>query len=243
MEKGIIYIVTGKKKYKDECRYSAEAVKRHNPNLPITLFTDNFSGNQKPFDTIVKISDRVHPLKLKTTYLAKSPYRYTLFLDSDTKVEGKLDELFNTMQLHDFLIGKCPYINFDVRPPRFVDYVHPIDYNTGVFLFKKAASTEKFLNKWIELTNLEEDSRMWPGNYCDQHYFNYLVNQLSYHQEVGLKLGTFDNKIYNVRKPAYNNLTSSERRQVKIKHWHLLNVSAPYRLLRNIKNTLLKKSV
>lgn len=241
MEKGIIYIVTGKKKYKDECRYSAASAKKHNPHLPITLFTDDYTGSPKPFDSVVQIRGQAHPLKLKTTYLTRSPYQNTLFLDSDTKVEGSLVELFNKLKLHDFLIGKCPYINFDVHPPVFVDYVHPIDYNTGVFLYNKTVSTTKFLDKWIELTNLEDDSRMRPGHYCDQHYFNYLVNHMNYHKEVGMDIANFDNKIYNVRKPAYENLSTKEKSHVKIKHWHLLNVTPVYRFLRTIKNSLQKK--
>ncbi len=238
MEKGIIYIVTGEKKYKDECQYSATEAKKHNPDIPITLFTDHYSGNQKPFDAIVQISEKAHPLKLKTKYLAKSPYQQTLFLDSDTKVEGGIEDLFNNLKYHDFLVGKCPNIDFGVRPPKFVDFVHPIDYNTGVFLFKKNVSTNSFIEKWTELTNLEDDSRMRPGTFCDQHYFNHLINDLAYHQKIGLDLAIFDNKIYNVRKPAYDSLEAKDKKRVIIKHWHLLNQSLPYRLLRDVKNSL-----
>jgi hypothetical protein len=240
MERGIIYIVTGKKKYKDECFYSASSVKRHNPQLPITLFTDEYSGSKTPFDSIINIPDRTHPLKLKTSYLTRSPYQYSMFLDSDTKIEGNLDELFNTLEHHDFLIGKCPYINFDVRPPKFIGFAHPMDYNTGVFLYNQTSSTITFLNKWAELTNGEDDARMRPGHFCDQHYFNYLINHLNFHREAKINLGLFDNKIYNVRKPIFENLQANEKKCVRIKHWHLLNVSPAYRLLRRIKNSIQK---
>ncbi len=235
----MIFIVTGRKKYKDECRFSAKSIKIHNPNLPIKVFTDEGIKSGQSIDDVTVIKEKLHPLKLKTKYLLESPFEKTLFLDSDTKVEGDLSALFKQLDRADFVIGKGPLLDWPNGKARFVDFVHEAHYNTGVFLYNKAPSTLTFLKHWFDKTNGQDSSTMKPGHLCDQHYFNQLLGE-NFQDSAGMKLGEFDNKIYNVRYLAYKNLTILERKQVLIKHWHQLNDSAQMQLLRFMKQKVSK---
>ena len=101
MSKGVIYVVydaTGTNKFYNECLYSIKTLKTHNPNLPITVFSDIDIKNEN-IDNLVLIPRNKVSLRCKTNYMYKSPYDKTLFLDTDTYINHNLDDMFEIIVL------------------------------------------------------------------------------------------------------------------------------------------------
>jgi len=217
MSKGVIYIVVGKIRYLQECIFSASSLKKHCPDIPITLFTDKSDVKEKCFDEIKLIKNDIN-----------SPYNYTLFLDSDTKVRQPIYEMFELLDENHLAIAASPQYDRSRFPAKLISYAdtHPDNaYNTGVILYKKSDEVESFFTKWLEAVMQEDSSLMRAGYLCDQYYFNGLVaNKI--HLEYGVKLGFIDNRIYNARHPMIWHLQRiGEMDNVKIIHCHDLHRS------------------
>ena len=65
MNKGIIYIVVGDIKYLKQCIFSATSLKKHCPDIPITLFTDNLEVKASCFDEVKTIAYDINAMKIK----------------------------------------------------------------------------------------------------------------------------------------------------------------------------------
>ena len=103
---------------------------------------------------------RNHPLLAKTKINQATPYDYSVFIDADTLVVGKIDELFNDSQ---FTITRmCDWSTRGPKVSRRIrnwsdvcpDLIEPaLNYgkaiNTGVYAFKKDAS---IFSDWYDLT-------------------------------------------------------------------------------------------
>jgi hypothetical protein len=99
----------------------------------------------------------------KTEVSSMSPYDVSVFLDSDTVVVGKLDELFDDAEKHDLVvphfagwITKGRKINKRIRRYTSIvpDYIEPaVKYgkaiNTGVYAYRKNSPIFK---EWIDLS-------------------------------------------------------------------------------------------
>ena len=144
--KGVIYIATGKR-YVDEALVSAASLKKHIPNLPITLFTD-VDVKSKYIDNVVKINNPKYTFEDKVRYINKSPYDYTIYLDTDTYLCDDVSELFDLFDKFDMAIARFPMeegSNINGIPKSFVLL------DTGIILFKKSSKTKKFFLNWAKL--------------------------------------------------------------------------------------------
>src|SRR5882757_8776162 len=93
-ERGIIYVATGGR-FVAEARQSALSARRHMPDLPILLYTDQPEiGGGAPFDLVRKLEHPRHFFVDKVAPLAASPFEKTLFLDTDTFVCDPVYDLF-----------------------------------------------------------------------------------------------------------------------------------------------------
>ncbi|MGK7893380.1 MAG: putative nucleotide-diphospho-sugar transferase [Xenococcus sp. (in: cyanobacteria)] len=221
MKKGLIYVVTGAKKYIDECIFSAKSFKSQCPDIPVTLFTDNHIIKESCFDKVKLINDSIHPWKIKVKYILNSPYKYTLFMDSDTQVVQPIYELFSYLDDHDLAVAPGPSVDRSSQPPKLLNYVGKGNYNTGVFLYRKSKRIHQFLSKWLEMIMIQNDDKL-TGNWSDQTFFNKLINS-KYYIECNVKFQTFSNKLYNVRPVMIEDLKKNgELGKVKIFHVHNL---------------------
>ena len=111
--KGVIYIVSGDIKFYKECLYSAKTLKKHNPKIPITVFTDKTTFKKsKDINNIVILSENINPHKLKIKAIQESPYEKTLFIDTDTQIVNSIMELFDFLDFYDLGIAnrnKCKW--------------------------------------------------------------------------------------------------------------------------------------
>lgn len=229
MNRGVVYIAVGKIRYFQECIFSAASLKKHCPDIPITLFTDKKDVKEKYFDEIKIIENDINPLKNKVKKcMYSSPYEYTLYLDTDTEVRQPIYEMFELLNENDLILAHSPHYDRSHFPARLISYANPNPedaYNTGVILYKKSDKMERFFTKWVEAVMLQDETSMRPGYRGDQYYFNQIIINKS-HIECGIKLGVLDNRIYNARHPMIWHLQRiGEMGNIKIIHCHDLHRS------------------
>lgn len=228
MTKGVIYIVVGKMRYLQECIFSAASLKKHCPDIPITLFTDKTDLKEKCFDEINVIRNDINPFKNKVKYMYNSSYEDTLFLDSDTEVRKPIYEMFELLEENDLALAYSPHISRSHFPARLIGDADPNPYNTyntGVILYKKSDKVERLFTKWLEEVMLQDGANMRSGYKSDQYYFNKIIKD-KFHLECGIKLAAFSNRTYNARHPMIWQLQKNgEMDVVKILHAHDLHRS------------------
>ena len=143
--RGVIYIATGAA-HTEAARRSAASVRATNPGLAVALFTDQPAP--AGFDMVGAVADP-HP-RSKLDYLPRTPFDETLFLDSDTRVRGPLDDLFDVLGRFDLALAQRARVRtvrksvqwrFDV-PAAFPEH------NAGVLLYRSSAEVLGFLEAW-----------------------------------------------------------------------------------------------
>jgi len=171
MKQGIVYTAVGKKKYIDQAQLSAKSAKRFQPEIHVTLVTDMPSEEKLDFiDNVVEIENLNVPGNQKMIYklLAhlKTPYDYTLALDSDTYILDNISEMFDVLKRFDLAI--CHGHNRFVRYSRALEYkvaLPEIPYafaeiNSGVILYKKTEQTTKFFQ---DVLSLYKQKQYWSN--------------------------------------------------------------------------------
>jgi len=150
MNRGVLYIAFGENFIK-EMLFSAESLKKHNPNLPITVFSD-IPVNSEFVDTWIPI--KVGHLRPKIDYIDKTPYEQTLFLDTDTIIDYNIEDMFELLDnfdfagTHDLARKRIKYSN--VMPEyRDIPYAFS-ELNTGVLVFKKNEKVMNLFKDWRE---------------------------------------------------------------------------------------------
>ena len=148
MEKGVLYIAYGKNFIKELC-FSAQTLKRHNPDLHITVFSDKEFTSE--FVDDVRIIDVKH-LRPKIDYIHESPYEQTLFLDTDTIITYKLDDMFQLLETYDVaavhdLARKRKKYSSSIPEYERIPYCFS-EVNTGVIVFENNERVSKLFERW-----------------------------------------------------------------------------------------------
>lgn len=171
---GVIYAVTGER-YRREALKSARSVKQTNPDLPITIFSDERVDSEY-IDNYIDISTTNTDLsqRPKVACLSETPYDRTIYLDSDTYVTGDLTPLLDLLSGFDIGTGKVPLRRYEYgRSPAYskkdfkdaninseeefrdiAEITAPptlTDYNTGVLVYELNSSTSELFDMWSEL--------------------------------------------------------------------------------------------
>ena len=151
MSKGFIYVASNNVSstghdYVQEAIFSAESLRKHEPEAQITLFTDKKIKN-KVFNEIkiVKMS-----LRCKQNFLLESPYEKTILLDTDTYVNHNLNDLFDLLDKYE-LVGCSDYSRKRIFPiPEYMNIPYGFsELNTGVVGYKKCKNFQKFIELWL----------------------------------------------------------------------------------------------
>lgn len=140
-----------KKILNSEFEHSFLTLKKHHPDIPVTLFTnyEDLLKNKIGVDNVFNI-DSDWGFIPKVAGLLSSPYDSTIFLDCDTQVNGRIDELFDLTQEYDLAICQ-EYINKDIL-------------NTGVLALNNRSS---FVNLWLKKMN---QKKIWAQQrHCNGH--------------------------------------------------------------------------
>jgi hypothetical protein len=149
---GFVYVATGKK-YIEEAIYSSRSYKKHHPNVPICIFTDDVSTVKRVkhvFDQVIAISN------VRYTYIDKiamkdSPYERSIFIDTDTICAAPMYELFDLLHKCDLAVHQnAEGLEYDYK--KFGLNISMAEFNTGVLGFSKSKiSKHQFFEQWEKL--------------------------------------------------------------------------------------------
>lgn len=145
-DRGVIYVATGKPRYLSEVEASAASLRRHMPELPITVFSDRKSQRLTELRVCQElIEDPTASYLDKVVALQRSPYARTLFLDTDTWVSAPLDELFQLLDR--FQVAAAhelarQHSHFAELPDAFPEF------NSGVVALRMDEEIRALLRDW-----------------------------------------------------------------------------------------------
>ncbi len=196
-DRGVIYLASGGRSYLGELVTSLKSLRQHEPDLPVTVFSKftvprQLRAHHVPYESLE------HPLKQKVQVLPLSPYRETLFLDTDTTILRPIQPIFDHLQAFQLGVANMFLADWSKQPTALLELTKPNDYNTGVLLYRRDAEVVGFLQAWAEAVLAQDPLDMWAGHNCDQDYFNLIVRQGAL-QRFGVNFGPLDNCIWNVR--------------------------------------------
>lgn len=171
---------------------------------PVTFYLENpmpqeFVEVCKYFNVDVIHNEEKHELKTlvrKTDMFCNPPYDRTLWVDSDTVIVGKIDEMFDYLDDYDVAIPNfAGWVSngsaISKRIKRFEGIIdkkyidealrqHPA-VNTGILSFKKSERWNKFVEYWVGKADLASQKRVFIA---DEVCFQVLYPSIS---EWGLK--------------------------------------------------------
>ncbi|NMG05953.1 glycosyltransferase [Brasilonema sp. UFV-L1] len=189
MSVGIVYVANGER-YVDEACQSASSLKDKMPHIHITIFSTKSVQNQC-FDELVLVKDSQNPKLDKILYMSKSPYDYTLFLDTDTYVCDDFSELFTLLKKYDIGAVEAElragrnqlgeFYNYQELKDVDGQFIFPM-YNSGVVLYRKSLQVSKFFSDW--LTSFQEQMQEKGMTYGDQPSFQMTLHKSNLREVV-----------------------------------------------------------
>ena len=147
-KRGIIYIATGEDNIRDAI-FSAKSIKKHSPEINITLYTDKINITSPYIDQIEEIETNFFQKKLKwlrrIQVLSNSPYEETLYLDADTYALENLGEIFKLLKKYDLIVAFASKRVF--QRPKNIPNSFP-EMNAGIILYKMKSNMKKLFGDW-----------------------------------------------------------------------------------------------
>lgn len=191
VSRGVIYAVTGDK-YQREALKSAESLKKSNPDLHVTIFSDKHIDSEYVNECTVIPSEGKRP---KVDLLSDTPYDQTIYLDSDTYVTGDLTPMYELLSGFDIGAVQPPTRRYEYG--RTSEYkkknFHEADYsseqefrdetnidvpesfpayNTGVLVYENNDATMELFDLW---SKIYKEYRELPTHTRDQPPFRQAV--------------------------------------------------------------------
>ncbi|MGA0543628.1 hypothetical protein [Neotabrizicola sp. VNH66] len=209
---GVIYAVTGEHFFK-ETRTSIRSIRAVHPDLPVTVAyawhgrelrtilegihgVDYLDLTKIVENTGLNISDGMERSRgVKINTIKHSPYRHTLFLDSDTYVRKTLVPIFDALREDDTQIvltnepiahypkEKYQSLGDKDRPNAagLLSLSNPSYFNSGVFAFRDSVREYGLGDRWVD-TFLKQAKSPATSNWsrlCDQAALNNSVRALN----------------------------------------------------------------
>jgi hypothetical protein len=194
-ERGVVYLALGLRHFA-EAQQSIASLRLFHPQLPVSIFTDQPAARRAEYRCISMPVLR-SPFKEKISALLKSPYRHTLYLDTDTAIVGSLAPLFDLLRADEWCIAEAPRFHFDGGAFRFDAFQSPGIFNTGVMAFENNPAVQRFLQTWAAAIEPQPDEEIRPGHLCDQWYFNNAATKTDAYRV--LRVRVINNLEWNLR--------------------------------------------
>ena len=107
-EKGVVYYATGHN-YVNQALRSAESLKQHT-DIHVTVYSDQ-EIESKYIDEVVKIPTSDYPFYDRIKYFKRSPYKKTLYIDTDTIITDSINPVFKMLERFDIVARIDPFRN------------------------------------------------------------------------------------------------------------------------------------
>lgn len=105
--RGVLYYAAGER-FAKEALVSAKSVKRHMPDLPTAIVTDQ-PVPEALFDLRLSLAPDVSIKRQKMHALQHSPFEQTLYLDTDTYVADAIWEVFDLLERYELAAALEPF--------------------------------------------------------------------------------------------------------------------------------------
>lgn len=207
-KEGVVYLVVG-----DDLKYVREFEKSYNSlrehySGPVSIITNCEIDipDVNVIDVKSSAQDWQSGLLNKPKHLYSSPYRKTVFLDTDTIILDNFNELFDLLDHFDICAALSP-VDFhwpSVNGKKLIGY---LPYNTGVLAYNTSGKCKKVFSDWYKLYE----------NYLQHDLPRYFNDQTPFNESVlknKAQVCTLPNN-YNLRANCVGNLV---RGKVKILH-------------------------
>jgi len=141
---GVLYIAFGES-YVSEAIASICSLRQQSPNITVAVVTDS-RWNHKVQPDLYVIRDSVQNFSCKPRYIYEaSPFKKTLFLDTDTYVSRDITAYYELLDWYDIgVMFVGPQLNEE-------GITLHTQCNSGVILFKKSEQMKDVFHKWQEL--------------------------------------------------------------------------------------------
>ena len=149
-ENGFLYIVTGDG-YAQECIFSIRSLKKYD-NSKICVYSEEkyralFEGE---CDFFCVINTKIK--RPKVEYISQSPFKNTIYLDSDTFINYDITELFDLLEKYDFCSAFCnarKRENYSNLIPEYglIPYSFS-EVNSGVMVFNDSDAVKELFMNW-----------------------------------------------------------------------------------------------
>lgn len=198
LEKGILYIAFGEA-FTREALYSAQSVKKNSPGIKIAIFT-NMKFESEFIDYVCYIQP--NHIRSKVDFIAYSPFKKTIYLDSDTCIVMPINDMFDVLEkydvaaIHDFARKRNKYA---LLVPEYGKIPYSFsEVNGGVFVFNNNQNVQDFFKMW-------------------KNYFYKYYKQTNGWDQVSLRVSLWESNISLCILPIeYNNRGQDNRDKVEL---------------------------
>ncbi|WP_305989781.1 FkbM family methyltransferase [Roseibium sp. MMSF_3544] len=219
-------------KYLSETLRSIETLRNTHPEIPICLVAPSTLVVEKEiFDHVVRCDDEYpqYPFLRKVISLKKTPFKRTVFLDSDVLVISAIDDLFLALDHYDMAIAHAPIRyseggEFAEQPKCYTGY------NTGVIAYRSNDDDDAFafLDLWFET--------------CLEHVERFKNDQASFNIEIyksDIRVLTLPPE-YNFR-VEFSHQSKAAKAPVRVVHSHFFSSMPKKRFERDFEHHLLSE--
>lgn len=154
MTRGIILIAIGQH-WVDEAVAASASIRRHMPDIPITVFADRIFACEH-VERVIPVAAEAHPLLVRTGLLSQSPYEQTLFLDTDITIFDDITDLFTLLDRFHLAVPHAPYrlanMGLAAPLPEFLAEGVPECFpgmNAGMILYRRTPEVQRFFDDWL----------------------------------------------------------------------------------------------
>jgi hypothetical protein len=197
-EEGVQYIAFGDA-FTLEGIMSYHTLREHCPTIPVCFMTDNLErleGINDPY--LLKVKIEPQHIRSKVDFIKNSPFKKTLYLDSDTVVVRDISDIFQSLDrfdvalTHDYARKRTKYSK--IVPEYAVIPYSFSEVNGGVFAFNANLRTQKFLELW-------------------EHYFYKYYHQTNGWDQVSLRISLWESEVALYHLPFEYNIRSKANRE------------------------------
>ena len=149
-ENGVLFIAFGRS-YVSEAVFCAQSI-RNCSDIGIAIFCDSIKSHERSLFDFVSLIEPNHS-RAKVDYLKYTPFKNTLYLDSDTQVVEDITDIFSLLErfdlamAHDFARKRQRWCEIIPEYKRIPDGFS--EFGGGVILYTMPAC-EKFIQLWSE---------------------------------------------------------------------------------------------
>jgi hypothetical protein len=146
LNRGFVYVATGSG-YVEEARRSAGSVRRHHPQIPICLITDQPVRPDEIFTIVQPPRGPVEHKPIDKLLALEAPYERCVFLDTDTWALDDLTPIFSLLDRFEVAAHQDVNRGWNYELPDV-----PLtfsEFNTGVLAFRNEPAVHELFREWL----------------------------------------------------------------------------------------------